>query len=123
MGQIGGGDGDSWLIPKALQQLLGLCQRAGKLVSGDFAAEQALKKRKADLLLLAEDASDRTQEKFITLADRVGVRCYRVGTRDELGSALGKEGYRAAVVVTSRDFTKGMEAILEREGHAPVQRG
>lgn len=107
------------MIPKSLEHMLGLCQRAGKLASGDLAAEQALKKRKADLLILAEDASERTQEKFIQLATNTRVPCYRVGTRDELGLALGK-AHRAAVVVQSRDFTKGIVGILEKEGLTPV---
>lgn len=100
--------------------MLGLCQRAGKLVSGDFAAEQALRRRKADLLILAEDASERTQEKFLELARRAGVPCYTTGTRDELGAALGK-GHRAAVVIQSRDFAGNMTGILTREGLSPVE--
>lgn len=99
--------------------MLGLCQRAGQLASGDLAAEQALKKRKGNLLILAEDASERTQEKFLQLAASVAVPCYKVGTRDELGLALGK-AHRAAVVVQSRDFTRGIVGILAKEGLAPV---
>jgi ribosomal protein L7Ae-like RNA K-turn-binding protein len=99
--------------------MLGLCQRAGKTASGDLAAEQALKKRKAELLILADDASERTREKFVELAARVGVPCYCAGTRDELGEALGK-AHRAAVVIQSRDFAKGIVGILEKEGLAPV---
>lgn len=108
------------MIPKSVQSLLGLCQRAGKAASGDFAAEQALRKRKADLLILAEDASERTQAKFVELAQRAGVPCYRVGTRDELGEVLGKEGFRAAVVVQSRDFARGIVSHLEKEGLTPA---
>ncbi|HWI66102.1 MAG TPA: ribosomal L7Ae/L30e/S12e/Gadd45 family protein [Symbiobacteriaceae bacterium] len=107
------------MIPKSLEQMLGLCQRAGKVASGDLAAEQALKKRKADLLILAEDASERTREKFIGLAASLNVPVYTVGTRDELGLALGK-AHRAAVVVQSRDFKKGIVGILEKEGLTPV---
>ncbi|HYF95514.1 MAG TPA: ribosomal L7Ae/L30e/S12e/Gadd45 family protein [Symbiobacteriaceae bacterium] len=107
------------MIPKALEQMLGLCQRAGQLASGDLAAEQALKKRKAMLLIVAEDASDRTRDKFTGLAMSVGVPCYVLGTRDELGLALGK-AHRAAVVIQSRDFAKGLIGILEKEGLTPV---
>lgn len=108
------------MISPALHSMLGLCQRAGKLVSGDFAAEQALRRRKADLLILAEDASERTREKFIKLAEQAGTPCYCTGTRSDLGHALGKEADRAAVVIQSRDFAKGMVGILEREGLTPV---
>jgi ribosomal protein L7Ae-like RNA K-turn-binding protein len=103
----------------SLRQFLGLCHRAGKVASGDLAAEQALKKRKADLLILAEDASERTQEKFLYLAQQAGVRTYKVGTREELGDALGK-AHRAAVVIQSRDFTNGIVKLLEQEGLTPV---
>ena len=36
--------------------LLGLCKRAGKLVAGEVAAEQAVRKKQAYLLILAQDA-------------------------------------------------------------------
>lgn len=100
--------------------MLSLCQRAGKAASGDFAVEEALKKRKANLLIMAADVSDRTRAKYLTLASDSGVPCYEVGTRDDLGAALGK-GHRAAVAIQSRDFAKGIIAILEREGLTPVK--
>lgn len=106
------------MISPALHSMLGLCQRAGKLVSGDTAAEQALRQRKADLLILAEDASERTREKFLKLAEQAGTPCYSAGTRTALGDALGKAD-RAAVVIQSRDFTKGIIGILQREGLTP----
>lgn len=107
------------MIPQSVQFMLGLCQRAGKAASGDLAAELALKKRQADLLILAEDASERTQQKFLELAGRTGVVCYRVGTRDELGEAIGK-AHRAAIVIQSRDFTRGIVGNLQKEGLTPV---
>lgn len=106
-------------MPPSLPMMLGLCQRAGKLVSGDLAAEQALRRRRAHLVLVAADASLRTQSKFAHLAAQAGVPCYIVGTRADLGGAIGKAG-RAVVVVQSRDFSRGILGILRREGLAPV---
>lgn len=100
--------------------MLGLCQRAGKVASGDLAAEQAIKKRKANLVILAEDASERTQEKFVFLAGQAGIPVYRVGTLAELGTALGK-GQRATVAIQSKDFSKGILGILSKEGLMPVE--
>ena len=40
--------------------LLGLAERAGKIASGEFAAEKAVKIGKARLIIVAEDASDNT---------------------------------------------------------------
>lgn len=107
------------MIPKSLQALLGLCQRAGKAASGDAAARQALRKGTADLLIIAADASERTQSRWLDLAERSGVPCYRVGTRDDLGSALGKE-HRAAVAIQSHDFAQGIIGALAREGLMPI---
>lgn len=107
------------MIPKSLEQMLGLCQRAGQAVSGDVGAELALKKRQAVLLLLADDASERTQEKFLYLASRARVPAYKVGARGELGAALGKAP-RATVVIQSKDFANGIVGILNREGLMPV---
>lgn len=108
------------MISPRLLMMLGLCQRAGKLVSGDFASEQALRRRKASLVLLAEDASERTREKFERLAADSGTPCYVAGSRSELGSALGKAD-RAVVVIQSRDFTRGICDILRQEGLAPLR--
>lgn len=108
------------MIPQSLQFMLGLCQRAGKAASGDTAVEIALKKRKADLIILAEDASDRTQEKFLGLARQARVPVYQIGTLAELGTALGK-GHRATVAIQSKDFSKGILGILTKEGREPVE--
>ena len=44
--------------------LLGLAAKAGKVVSGEFATENAVKSGKAFLVLTAEDASNNTRKKF-----------------------------------------------------------
>lgn len=72
-----------------------------------MAAQQALHRRKGALLLLAQDASERTARDFAGLARSVGVPCLVAGTRDELGAAIGKSP-RATVVITSPDFARGL---------------
>jgi ribosomal protein L7Ae-like RNA K-turn-binding protein len=106
-------------IPPSLLSLIGLCYRARMLASGELAAEQSLRKGKAQLLILAADASEKTREKFIALAARNRVPVYLMGTRDALGAALGK-AHRAAVVIQSKDFANGMLGILRQEGHEPL---
>ena len=44
--------------------MLSLCQRAGRLVSGELPCENAVKSGKAKLLIIAEDASANTKKKF-----------------------------------------------------------
>lgn len=106
-------------MPQSIAALLGLCQRAGQLASGDMAAEQALRKRKALLLLIATDTSERTQNRYRHLARTAGVPCYLVGTLDELGSAVGKSR-RAALAILSIDFARGIQGMIKKEGIEPV---
>lgn len=96
---------------KALN-LIGLCQRAGKLVSGDCMVKSAVKGGRAKLLVLAEDASDRTQKEFYHLVKAYKVKLIKAGTKAELGLAIGKSP-RAAVAVTDENFAKGIIAALE----------
>ncbi|HEY8346323.1 MAG TPA: ribosomal L7Ae/L30e/S12e/Gadd45 family protein [Symbiobacteriaceae bacterium] len=106
-------------MPQSLRSMLGLAQKAGQAASGEVAVEEALRKRRAYLLIVAEDASQRTRERLVELAAAASVPCYVVGTREELGRALGK-GHRAAVAITSAPFANGITGILTREGLAPV---
>ena len=41
-----------------IYSLLGLCMRAGKLKSGEFATLEAIRAHKAELVIVSEDASD-----------------------------------------------------------------
>ena len=47
-----------------VMSLLGLAARAGKIVSGGFSAEDAVRKKKAFLVLIAEDTQTNTVKKF-----------------------------------------------------------
>ena len=44
--------------------LLGLAFRSGNLVSGEFAAREAVRKKTAALIIVANDASDNTKKMF-----------------------------------------------------------
>jgi ribosomal protein L7Ae-like RNA K-turn-binding protein len=102
-----------------LYSLLGLAQRAGQVASGETAAELALKKGQGKLALLADDASERTRERFLFLVQKAGVPCYGGGNREALGAAIGKAP-RSMVVVTADSFAKGLIEILKRTGASPI---
>ncbi len=44
--------------------MLGMAAKAGKVASGEFMAENAVKSGEAALVIVAEDASDNTKKKF-----------------------------------------------------------
>ena len=49
------------MVDKILN-LLGIAAKAGKIKSGSFAAEEAIKNKTAILLIMAEDASEGTKK-------------------------------------------------------------
>ena len=51
------------MTDKALS-MIGLATKAGKIASGEFAVESAVRKGKACLVIIASDASDNTKKSF-----------------------------------------------------------
>lgn len=86
---------------------LGLAMKAGKLVSGEFSTEKAVKSRRSSLVIVAEDASDNTKKNFSDMASYYDVPIIFHGTREELGAATGKR-YRASLAVTDEGLSKAI---------------
>ncbi len=93
--------------PKALYQFLGLCHKAGAMLSGDQQLRDGLKHKKGKLLLIAEDASPRTIKDYQLMAQRAQIPWRMFGEKEILGSALGK-GIRTAVLITDTGFSKAL---------------
>lgn len=91
-----------------LYNAIGLCQRAGKAQSGAFAAEQAIKKGKAKLVLLEATASDATKEHYAGLCASRGIPFRLVET---VGRAIGKDA-RIVMAVTDPAFVQMIEGAM-----------
>lgn len=87
---------------------LGLGQKAGKVISGDFAVTEALKKGKVKLLIVAQDASERSKSKLVHYCEEHRVRILEAATRRELGWAIGK-AERTAIAVLDENFVRMLE--------------
>lgn len=89
--------------------LLGIAAKAGKLASGEFAAGQALKARKAWLTIVAEDASANTKKQFRDKCEHVRCPLLVISTKQELAHAIGK-GERSCIAV----LDQGLAAAISR---------
>ena len=89
--------------------LLGIAAKAGKLASGEFAAEQALKARKAWRTIVAEDASANTKKKFRDRCEYVRCPLLVISSKQALARAIGK-GERSCIAVLDR----GLAAAISR---------
>ena len=94
--------------------LLGLARRAGAVVKGTEATRQALRRGEARLVLFAEDGSDTQRGKILPLATARGIPLATLGSREELGAALGS-GSLAVVAVTRAGFAKQLRERLGRD--------
>lgn len=91
-------------------RMLGLCMKAGRLLSGSEQVSEGLRKGTGKLLIIAEDSSPRTKEEYTNAAEKWKIP-YRVfGEKDKLGQALGK-GVRTAALIVDKGFGK---AIAEK---------
>ena len=90
--------------------LLGLAMRAGAVVRGTDATRHAIRDGSASLVVLAEDASAVQRKKVLRLLERRGTPHASVGSRSELGVAIGSAPV-SAIAVTKGSFA---DQVLDR---------
>lgn len=92
--------------------MIGLATKAGKIVSGEFSVEKAVKSNKAYLVIVSQDASDNTKKMFGNMCTYYNVPMYSYGTKESLGNSMGKQT-RASLAVTDMGFKKAIVKQLE----------
>lgn len=95
---------------KALS-MLAIAQKAGKVYSGGFMVEKAIQEGKAQLVLVADDASDNTQKKFRQKCEFYNIPCYVSVDSGLLGKTIGKEA-RVTVAITDAGFAKQIISVI-----------
>ena len=96
--------------------LLGIAAKGRNLVSGEFQTLEAIKKGTAMLIIIAEDASDRTKKLFNDKCSfyEVPVICFE--TKEELGRAIGKD-LRTSLGVCNAGLADAiMKQLEEKQG-------
>ena len=99
------------MIELKIKNLLGLAQRARRLVSGNFQVLESLKNDEVKMLILTKDASDRTVKDFQKISAEKNIPLVQILTKESLGQCLGKD-FRAVAAVLDEGFTKSIEKLL-----------
>lgn len=102
--------------PNKVFSLLGLATKAGRIVSGEFMTEKAVKDGRAGLVIVGTDASANTKKNFRNMCEFYRVPYFEYGTKDELGHAMGKE-MRASLAVIDDGFSKSLKKHLDVAGN------
>lgn len=92
--------------------MLGLAAKAGKIASGEFATEKAVKSKKAFLVLVSEDASENTKKMFCNMCSFYQVPLHIYASKEVLGHAIGKQ-YRASLAILDDGFARSLEEKLQ----------
>ncbi len=94
------------LNDKALS-MMSMAAKAGKVASGEFSVEKAVKEGKAKLVIISEEASNNTVKKFSNMCFFYKVPMYIYGTKESLGHNIGREA-RASVAILDEGFAKSI---------------
>lgn len=91
---------------KKLLGMIGLCARAGKLVTGEDACEKLVRSGKAKVAFIDADASDNARKAMGNACATYGVRLIELPA-GELGRISGKSG-RMAAATADESFAGSM---------------
>ena len=97
---------------RKINRLLGLAMKAGRVKSGAFLTEEAVRNGQASLVLLAADAEKNSRKTVTDKCSTYHVPVREYGTKQELGQAMGK-GLRSCVAVTDAGFADAMQKLLD----------
>lgn len=89
----------------------GLASKAGKIVCGADAVEEAMIKRKVFCVIIAEDASLKTKEKFLKLAKEYRLEIFVFGNIEQNSKAIGKKN-KAIIAIKDKNFSEAICQII-----------
>lgn len=93
--------------------MLGLAKRAGKVTSGEFLCEKAIKNGQSRLIIIASNISEGAKKSVINTCRRYGVEYIVFAEDTELGKAIGADS-RMVVSVNDDSFRNAILSKTER---------
>ncbi len=90
---------------------LGLAMKAGKIVAGYDAVCECIQKKKAKLVIVSCEASDRTKNDIKRLCEKNDVICVEYAKIEFLSNAIGKSN-KAIVCIKDNNFATAIKNIL-----------
>ncbi|MDI3281345.1 MAG: ribosomal L7Ae/L30e/S12e/Gadd45 family protein [Bacillota bacterium] len=99
-----------------VMSLLGFGRRARRVLSGEEGIRRAVLRRRARLLVVAEDASPQSRAMYQRLARAGGVSCTIYGRKEELGRALGTSARSAVAILDAGLASAVVQEIGRRSG-------
>lgn len=92
--------------------MLSLCQKAGKMTSGEVSVEKNIQSGMALYVIVPKDASDNTIEKFKNKTDYYEVDFCIFGEKEILSQSIGKVN-RTVFGITDENFAKKIKEYIK----------
>ncbi|MBO5060557.1 MAG: ribosomal L7Ae/L30e/S12e/Gadd45 family protein [Clostridia bacterium] len=93
--------------------MLGLAKRAGKVLTGEFLCDKAIKSGQSHLIIIASDISENSKKAVCDACNYYGVEYIEFGTAEELGRFTGSDR-RVVVSVNDEKFKDAILSKIER---------
>lgn len=91
--------------------LLGICSKAGKLISGTDIILENLAKKKVSLVIVAEDASEKTIKNIKYYCEKENVQLLIYGKIEENSKAIGKHN-RAIIGILDKNLAVAIQKVI-----------
>ncbi len=94
--------------------MLGLCRRAGKLITGTDLVTKSLPSKKTFLVIYTNDASANTEKRVTDKCRFYGVECIKAPFDSSLVSdAIGKSGQICTLGITDINFASELKSLCQ----------
>jgi ribosomal protein L7Ae-like RNA K-turn-binding protein len=100
-----------------IYSFIGLARKAGAVCPGETLSAQAVKQKRAYLVLVTGDASDNTKEKIKTVVYGTDIPLLQFGEKAKLGKMLGKVFFSVIAITENRFAQRIMEMIVQNSNN------
>lgn len=96
------------MINNKILGLIGLAMKAGKVSFGADSVEENILKKKVKLVIISEESSERTKNKFITICEKYNIPIIIYGDIESLSKSIGKSN-KAIVGIKDINFAESIQ--------------
>ncbi len=96
------------MIDNKILGLIGLAMKAGKVSFGADSVEENIVKKKVKLVILSEDSSERSKNKFIEKCKKYNIPIIVDGNIEDLSQIIGKNN-KSIIGIKDINFAKSIQ--------------
>ena len=93
---------------------ISLAQKAGKVKTGEYLTEKALKEGMAQLVIIASDTSEKATARITRSCQYFGCDVLVYGTKETLGHFTGHQD-KSVICITDEGFASALKKRLENQ--------